>query len=750
MSGAVIRVLVAVVGAGLLGIAEDAAAHDDPPPAAESAQGAEAAITPPQPVDTAAAYPAGATGSARVELELTVAPDGSAQDVVVVAGQEPFATAAQRAAKAWRFAPARRGNQHVPARIRYVVRFVEEPAPQPDVAPTPSTSSATHEPAAQDTPVDVFVAGERAPAAGTSLHRTEVEQLPGAFGDPFRAIEALPGVAPLVSGVPYFYVRGAPPGNVGYFVDGIRVPQLFHAFVGPGVLHPALVERVDLYRGGYPARYGRFAGGVVAAQTRPLERKWQTEANVRLIDAGAMAEAPLPNRRGGVLIGGRYSYTSLVLSQLVPDLRFGYWDYQALASYDLSSNDTVGVLAFGALDFLEDESEDSPRRATRFHRLDLRYDRRLGDNSTARIAVTLGEDRLLDSGDAVRDRLLGGRFDVTHEVSKALELHFGSDLLTDRYDLTLGEDLWVKGDSDVQELFPSRDELVWGSYADVVWHADPRVTVTPGVRVDLFRSEGQSLVGVDPRVNARFDVTSKVRIEHAVGLAHQSAGYIPGVPAAQVLSLRGGLQRSVQASSGVEVDLANDLVGSATVYDNVFINLNDPLGVERELTLDTDLLVRSLGHAYGLELFVRRALTRKVGGYLSYTLSRSTRHQESTDSLSAFDRTHVLSLAAAFALGKRWRFGARTILMSGVPTQWTSSAGRRFVAPRAAPYYRIDWRLEKRWPLRDTGWWGFVAEVLNTTATRQITARSCNNRGECNSDAVGPIILPSLGVEGRL
>src|SRR5690606_10031211 len=92
--------------------------------------------------------------------------------------------------------------------------------------------------------IDVFVEEKKPRPSVTSLRRAEVRQLPGAFGDPFRAIEIMPGVTPIVSGLPFFYVRGAPPGNVGYFLDGVRVPYLFHAAAGPSVVHPAIVERV--------------------------------------------------------------------------------------------------------------------------------------------------------------------------------------------------------------------------------------------------------------------------------------------------------------------------------------------------------------------------------------------------------------------------------------------------------------------------------------------------------------------------
>ncbi|HTJ82972.1 MAG TPA: hypothetical protein VL400_14730, partial [Polyangiaceae bacterium] len=78
----------------------------------------------------------------------------------------------------------------------------EDAPSQASVEPEPPPSS----------PLDVTVAGVKKPPSVSSLTRAEVRALPGAFGDPFRAIEILPGVTPIVSGLPFFYVRGAPPG----------------------------------------------------------------------------------------------------------------------------------------------------------------------------------------------------------------------------------------------------------------------------------------------------------------------------------------------------------------------------------------------------------------------------------------------------------------------------------------------------------------------------------------------------------
>ena len=208
--------------------------------------------------------------------------------------------------------------------------------------------------------------------------------MPGAFGDPFRAIEALPGVTPLVSGLPYFYIRGAPPNDNGYYIDGIRVPLLFHVGIGQGVLHPGLVDRVDFFPGAPPASYGGVAGAIVAGQTRDPAPALRGEANLRLFDAGALLESPLGGSRGSVLVAGRYGYPGPILGAITPGLALSYWDYQARATWRLSDRDTLGMFAFGSHDYLATPSPSADPTAqpieqflSDFHRIDLRYDHAL-------------------------------------------------------------------------------------------------------------------------------------------------------------------------------------------------------------------------------------------------------------------------------------------------------------------------------------------------------------------------------------
>src|SRR4029077_20090545 len=116
---------------------------------------------------------------------------------------------------------------------------------------------------------------------------------PGAAGDPLRVIESLPGVAQLAWPLALYAIRGANPGNTGFFVDGMRVPALFHFALGPSVVHPYLIDRVDFYPGGYPARFGGYASGAVAAETTsPPPDLAHASADLRIYDVGGIVTSP--------------------------------------------------------------------------------------------------------------------------------------------------------------------------------------------------------------------------------------------------------------------------------------------------------------------------------------------------------------------------------------------------------------------------------------------------------------------------
>jgi hypothetical protein len=765
-----------------------------PPPAA-------AAIVMPSPISTLVEYPEGAEGEASVALELTLSASGEVEQATALDGEEPFKARALASASSWKFAPATRDGKRIAAKIRFLVRFVpprdvEEPAPAAAEAPPPASPSASPSKAAVAKPLEVIVVGERAPIRH-ELARTEISRLPGAFGDAFRAIEALPGVVPIVSGLPYFYVRGAPPGNIGYFFDGIPVPFLYHFAAGPSLFHPAFIDRVDLYPGAYPVRYGRFAGAIVAGEMAPPGYRLRGEWNVRIIDSGAMVEAPFAGGRGSVMVGGRFSYTGLVLSLIVPDVSVGYWDYQARARYDLSAKDSVEIFGFGSSDYVTNTEKDrvfdadgSFRTVERkhvpvdvnFHRLELRWDHRF-EQGNWRNALFLGRDRtgFADGDVNVFNYMVGARSEYWRQLDPRVRLRAGADALFESLEQEFTSDNDAapdrgfvgpppsnpvpsspsppidEGMSDQERAaeqfgFYNRRDFTLGAYADVVWDVAPKLQITPGIRADLFVSGRRAAVGIDPRITAEYQLSKKLKIVHGLALVHQAPSFVGPVPGFKS-SLAGGLQRAVQHSAGLSYELPAGFTSSLAVFQTAFFNMTDLISlIQLEQTAnqndgsDVDNL-RTGGHAYGAELMIRRSLSRRLGGFISYTLSRSRRFTQRISGPATTDRTHVLNVAASYDLGKNWRLGGRVLFYTGIPAQVAYNEAARH-PPRTPPFWRLDFKIEKRWYIkRPNRWWGLNLEVLNTTLNKEQLTGSCN-AFECKYEEIGPVTVPSLAFEG--
>lgn len=593
-------------------------------------------------------------------------------------------------------------------------------------------------------PTVIEVRGTRAGPGTPTLSRAQARELPGAFGDPLRAIDSLPGVVPTISGLPIFFIRGAPPASIGYVVDGVEVPLLYHAFLGPSVLHPGSLSGVQLQSAPADIRYGGAAGAVIVAEPSAPGATFHGEANLRLLDAGALVEAPFANGQGAALVSGRYSFTGLLYSALSAE-QFGYWDYQLRVTRKVSPNDSLGVFAFGAGDHYGGEAlAGAVGGDTGFHRVDLRF-----VHQTAKIlastGLTLGRDRTSDDSASLTDRSWRIRGDFLVQLTSELDARVGADARLNDIRLDVAPDRLDRGD--LRDLFPTRTDHALGGYVGLRFHPEPRLSIEPGVRVDHYWSQGQRAASIDPRLVVNARLSARVMVEHRFGVASQKPNFVPGVPAAQVGSLDKGLVRGVHASSAVRVLLPRELSASVAVFESRYQNVVDPLGQTREFRLDAAALdQRQDLTARGLELRLGRPLTRRIGGFVAYTLSWATRQSGPERTFSGYDRRHVLQGALALALWWKVRASLRGLYYSGFPALEVGNGGALPSTSRRAPgYVRFDWRLERPFRISETFELSAVAEMLNTTAAKEALRYECG--GRCQLITAGPIVLPSIGVE---
>ncbi|HWZ87233.1 MAG TPA: TonB-dependent receptor, partial [Polyangiaceae bacterium] len=555
------------------------------------------------------------------------------------------------------------------------------------------------------------------------------------------------------------------------------------------------------------------AGAVIAGQTREPATTRHGEVNVRLIDTGALLESPFADGRGSALAAGRYGYPGPILSAITSNVKLGYWDYQGRVTWRLGAKDTLGVFAFGSHDYLGTASTNNGQTGpiveqlgSDFHRVDLRYDRALVDGQL-RIAATLGHDSQGGAGGGdragvttVTNLSAALRLEVDQKLSPSVRVRGGADARLDHYGFAQGQAPTDQSGLPEAQVPSSADppptNVTGGGHADVAWRAAPRVEIVPGARIDVFASRRDSgpsgtrtttiVPAFDPRLSVRVTVTPAVAWLASFGLSHQYPALRVGAVPAMLLSVPGfpvgnsQLQTVAQASQGVEVALPADFTLTTTGFLSGWSGLmdltasciqvmpptNPPPGMNSPPPLAPYTCPNNQpvhGRAYGVEVLLRRPLSKRLSGWLSYTLSRSTREEHFVtlsggDAVatvpSDYDRTHILNAILAYDLGWRWRAGGRFVFYTGTP--YSNLAGNVPVAPynaqRDPPFFRVDVRLEKRWGLGKDGYIAFILEGQNVTLSKEVTPFGLSCEGtptmtQCRHSAIGPLTIPSVGLE---
>jgi hypothetical protein len=579
----------------------------------------------------------------------------------------------------------------------------------------------------------------------------------------------------MTSGAPYLYVRGAPPWNTGYLVDGIRVPLLFHAGVATSVLSPELVQSVDFYPSAVPARYGGFSGGIIEERTSPPCAEPRAFASAKLYEASALGETPFADGRGSALAAARYGYPGLVLAIVSPTESIGYWDYQSRETWTFDDRNRASVFAFGSHDRASENG--SVTFASDFHRFDLRYEHDLAGDGQLRVGTTAGWSSAGAAPVYVGDWTWAARAEAELPLSEVVLWRSGLQVQLDDYSLSAG-----LGAAEIPDSAnPPPTNIMGGAYSDVVWQAGRLVKLTPGVRFDIYHSvradpaASGTLPAVEPRLGVRVRISSDASWLSSVGLAHQypslrignspAALAVPGFASGDV-----HLQTNAQVAEGFELRLPAKIALTTTGFASSTHGMTDLPSTCYEQATGTRAMPgppRYLcadrpanGLSYGLEVLLRRSLTERVTGWLSYTLSRATESYtqpgQAGTVLSPFDRTHVLSVIGAYDLGDRWRAGGRLYLYSGTPYLQFSTNGQRF-APvggyRSPPFVRLDVRLEKRWMLARERWLSLVFEIMNATLSRETDRLDCGPPyaapGACIASSSAPITIPSVGLEAQ-
>ncbi len=574
---------------------------------------------------------------------------------------------------------------------------------------------------------ELVVVGEREKEEVTryTLSIEEIKRIPGTFGDPVKVVQTLPGAARTPFGTGLLVIRGANPEDSGVYIDGIRIPIIYHLTGTTSVISPELIDSVDYLPGGYGVQYGRTMGGTIDVKTKrdfgdDPKLVWGTD----ILDSQLFFEGKLgKNKKHGLAVGARRSYIDVFLPIFTSGTGFTikprYWDYQVKWAPQLEGDTQTSIFWYGFDDKLTVGTPDDVAQGAdqdtqgdlgvqyNSHRVVGHWRKEFSERLALEFTPSVGVDTSnLGLGDAFtlkNGTLLGNvRGQLEWQASDAVEVVPGFDVY--------GGFWWFEFASAVsfeaaEDPLAEREPVGFDGQGNF-WSPDPfvkvnlrpldhrdRWLVTPGLRVNTtFLSTAGEISGgddrrnsvtqsLDPRVLSRFEVVpERFALKAATGLYHQPPQPQEAVGVGTAANV--GYERSWASSLGFE-----QRINQAVHYNvDVFYRSMDEQIVFNEAWtgFGTNPFVNEgLGRAYGIETILRHDPTNRFFGWISYTLSRSVRNDHPSSCEDAegddffgtgdcwtrfdFDQTHILSAQGGYDLPHDFGISAQVQYVTGNP-----------------------------------------------------------------------------------
>ena len=646
-------------------------------------------------------------------------------------------------------------------------------------------------------PYETIVEGEREVLEVTrrTLQRQQLQSVPGTFGDPLRVLQTLPGVQRTPFGLGLVLVRGSNPDDTGIYVDGHEVPSLFHFLGGPSIFNAEMLDSIDLYPGGFPARFGRHHGGAIALELRPTKSDGiHGSAKVDFLDSGGYLRAPI-TKDLSVAFAGRRSYIDAFLGLVLPDPGPGaqrivtpvYYDYAGRLDYNLHEHGRAGVFVLGSSDTLHVLDSDPDSRvstnlnsAVKFFRVIGNYTRSLGGDMKLTLSPAWGRDTITFSGAQAEaagpftsvglvNHSLSYRMRVHGRPNKRLALDVGLDMLSrvTSYEALVPVDNGLLQSDGVDippsEVFRGAAMLGLGAYIDAGIDVTDRWKLIPSLRLDTYVVEGQDLITLDPRIVAKYRLRKDLTLKGYLGEFSQP-------PQPEAVDTRFG-NPSVGSEHATHVGLGYEWKPSrlwSVDSEIYFVRRRDLVIFTDDLVANDDgtfSLVNFTNagrrQTYGAEMMIKREITERAFGWLSYTFSVARQRNPGYTrwAPTSFDQTHVLNAVGSYKLGKGYELGLRFQLASGRPetpvigATYNADTGEyeavrgRLRSVRVPMFRQIDFRVEKQW-LYDRWSLGLYLDIINVANFQNVEATEYDYRFRESAPITSFPILPTLGLRG--
>ncbi len=590
---------------------------------------------------------------------------------------------------------------------------------------------------------------------GLKLSSSDIEVVPGSHDDALRALKSLPGLASNVSGRPY--IRGSLADDVLLRYDGITMLDPFHLKNFQSLvsaIDPAAVERIEVFSGGFPTRFGTRSGGVIDISAPKRRSGYENRAAASLISAGVSSIGRADKLPLDWLVAVRRSTMDL-LEPVEED--FGNPQFSdSLGRLRWNTDNGAWTLGWLLLDDriqLGTDVEEEVANATyRDEYLWLARDHVINDRLRTRVAAVVTSSDRHRSGLVEEPGVASGTLDAALEFGR-IELNnlwtfepkagsaytFGAEAALSSADYEYVRN--ASYDPRVAAAFgrPTSNDLVYvidpqgSTYA---LHAAARrqwaeFEAELGVRLDgQHYSLGGDHTQFSPRLNMRYDRNDRLRFYASIGRFTQ-AQHIEEWRVEDAQAVADSAQVSIHSIIGLTYQPSSRTRWGLEAYTKrwttvspYYDNLLDPLSLSPELEPDRIRVDPHHSEASGLEVNVRREFSEHLAGWGTFGWARVADEGGDADILRSWDQPLALTAGLAWqgsrysvsALGGWHRGWPRTpfALVEPANGQPAAIVLERRNSERWGDFYTLDLRGSYSRPFGN-GDFTVVLEVTNAT-----------------------------------
>ena len=555
-----------------------------------------------------------------------------------------------------------------------------------------------------------------------------VKQMPSFLGEPdlYKTILLLPGVQSGIEGAAGLHVRGGSSDHNLILLDEVPLYNVNHLMGFFSVFNMDAIRSASFIKGGIPARYGgRLASVLDVKMKEGNTDEFSGVASIGLLSSQFMLEGPIKKSEFGYMVAARRTYSDLIYRPILSgtsgvNAGYHFYDINGSLSYKVNKRNGLFYSLFYGNDkgYVKENNsaikseEISLKWGNTAHsfRWNHVYNSNTFSNLTAAYSgykylfgrtsneLINNSNELLSENSYsayIRDVIL--KYDIEQVLGTNQRLQYGISGNYHFYKPGISSVYSKVKEVDSVILARGVEALELHGYFEDRIELFGKLAVNAGIHLSSFHVDDTAYYSIEPRLSAVLNIgkrgalmgsyswlTQYVSLLTSAYLGLPTDLWIPTTkkipPQKSHLFVLGYHQTSRWFNFSIEA-----------YYKTMNGLIEYKQGASYKLGRESweELVAFGTGEAYGLEFLVEKDFGR-ISGWISYTLSKNTRHFPDIDDSFPYkyDRRHNFSVSGLYKISKKISLSVIWMFYSGENV--TFSNARYLTYPGIATDYKFN------------------------------------------------------------